>query len=224
MELNCCNCHMKSPLFQHLTKEELESISNSKMQVRFKAGELIVKQGTPLTSVISFTSGIAKVYIEGPNNKDLILQFLKPTQFLGGPGIFIDNKHQYSIAAIEDSSVCFIEIKAFKKVIRENQNFAEGFIKEISANGAFNYERFISLTQKNMSGRIADGILYLYNNVFDQKVINIQRNDIADFTGMSNDSVIRVLKDFSTDGIIDYSDKSITVRNLDKLTHISQTG
>lgn len=113
-EINCQLCSLKSPLFQNLKNEELERITQTKRRVFFKAGETIVKQGAPLTHVISFTNGLAKVYIEGKNNHNLIIQFIKPTQFLGGPGIYVDSKHYFSVVALEDSAVCFIDMTVFK--------------------------------------------------------------------------------------------------------------
>jgi len=176
-----------------------------------------------MSHVISFTSGVAKVYIQGSANRTLILQFIKPTQFLGGPGIYMDNIHYFSVSAVSDSSVCFIEISVFKKIIRENVDFAEAFMKELSRNGIFNYERFISLTHKNMPGRIADGLIYLHQEIFNDRDfrIEIPRQDLADFTGMSKDSVIRTLKELAEEKTIAQQNNTIIITDINKLEHIS---
>ena len=64
---------------------------------------------------------------------------------MGGPGIYVDNKHYFSVTALEDSEVCFIDIHVFKDLVRKNLEFADAFMKYISKNGIFNYEKFISL-------------------------------------------------------------------------------
>lgn len=223
--LNCNFCSMKSPMFELLTKDELNLITETKKRVLFKAGETIVKQGAPLSHVLSFTSGLAKVYIEGSGDRNLILQFVRPTQFLGSPGIYVDSIHYFSVAAVKDSSVCFIEIGVFKKIIRENCDFAEAFMKDVSANGIFNYERFISLTHKNMPGRIADCLLYLGENIFTtEEKITISKQDLAEFSGMSKDSVIRTLKELAGDGILEVNHAGIRIINQDKLIKISDLG
>ncbi|MFH1160825.1 MAG: Crp/Fnr family transcriptional regulator [bacterium] len=222
-ELHCSTCSMKSPLFGFLRQEELELVNASRRRVIFKSGEIIVKEGAPMSYVLSFTSGIAKVFIQGTGNRRLILQFLKPTQFLGGPGIYLDNMHYFSVVAVEDSSVCFIDIHVFKKIIRENPDFAEAFMKELSKNGVFNYDRFISLTYKNMHGRIADALLYLHHEIYNERNfrIEISRQDLADFTGMSKDSVIRTLKELKEDKLIEVENKFITLRDQDRLERLS---
>ncbi len=222
--ISCCECSQKSLLFKFLNDEELNQISETKSRVFFNSGEIIVKQGAPLSHVLSFTSGIAKVYVESSRGRNLILQFIKPTEFLGGPGIFIDSKHYFSVTALEDSSVCFIDIKVFKSIIRKNADFAEAFMKQISKNGIFNYKRFISLTHKNMHGRIADGLIYLHDNVFNERdhEIVISHQDLAELTGMSKDSVVRTMKDLAKESVIEFKQKSVCVLNMQKLIQISE--
>ena len=222
-EINCISCSMKSPLFSVLTHAELELINCNKRHVVFKKGEIIVKQGAPMSHVISFTSGIAKVYIESSGDRNLVLQFIKPTNFLGAPGIFADQIHYSTVSAVEESSVCFIDIKIFKRVIRENNKFAESFMELISWNGIFNYERFNCLTHKNIHGRLADSIIYLHEKIFNDRdfKISISRQDMAELTGMSKDSVIRTLKELHEDKVIEIEKNYLIIKNMDKLKKIS---
>lgn len=223
-DINCSSCSMKSPLFKVLTAAELELINCNKRHVVFKRGEIIVKQGAPMSHVISFTSGIAKVYIEGSGNRNLVLQFIKPTNFLGAPGIFADQIHYSSVCAVEESAVCFIDLHIFKKVIRENARFAESFLELISWDGIFNYERFTCLTHKNIHGRLADSLIYLHEKIFSERNsrISLSRQDMAELSGMSKDSVIRTLKELVEDKVIETEGNDIMVRDMIKLKKISE--
>lgn len=223
---NCLNCNEKSPLFKVLNNAELQLINENKRLVTFKKGEVIVKQGAPMSHVLSFISGIAKVYIEGTSNRNLVLQFIKPTNFLGTPGIYANQIHYSTVSAVEESSVCFIDIHVFKEIISGNKQFANEFMKLISLNGIFNYERFICLTQKNIHGRLADGLIYLHEKVFDKRDHNIviSSQDIAEFTGMSRDSVIRTIKEFQTDKLLKIDKSTILIKDIKKLKKISELG
>ena len=57
---------------------------------------------------MSFTSGSAKIFFEGVNNKKLILAFIKPTEFFGSQGIYANDVHYYSVEALETSTACSI--------------------------------------------------------------------------------------------------------------------
>ncbi len=224
--LSCCECNRKSEIFKYLSKDELALVDKHRTEVAYKPGEIIVKQGSPVTHVISFSSGLAKVSIEGHNQKNLILRFLTPTLFIGGPGLYVDRLHHFSVTALESSRVCFIDFSVFKTLIRQNCDFADAFIKYISKEGIFDYNRFISLTQKHMHGRIADALIYLDKEVFCNKEsgIRISRNDLAEFTGMSADSAIRILKQMSLDGIIETQGRTLRILNIDELKKLSQIG
>ncbi len=77
----------KSPMFQLLTEEELKIINTDRYSVRFHEGEVILKQGTQASNMISVVEGFAKVYIEGFNDRNLIIDFVKPWQLVGAPGV-----------------------------------------------------------------------------------------------------------------------------------------
>ena len=70
---SCLNCSCKSSLFSLLSHEELEMVEMNRLNVIFKPGETIRKQGTRMTHVISVNSGMAKLYLEGIENRNAIV-------------------------------------------------------------------------------------------------------------------------------------------------------
>ncbi len=91
----CEKCNQKAPLFQCLSPEELSIINRDRYSVRFHEGEVILKQGTSATTMISVIDGFARKYMEGFNDRKLILDFVKPWQLVGAPGVH--NKGKYSL-------------------------------------------------------------------------------------------------------------------------------
>jgi CRP/FNR family transcriptional regulator len=90
---NCLGCEFKSPLFCFLTAEEIGQIDQIKLSVQFRKGETIRKQGTYMSHVLSINSGLAKLYLEGIDQRNAIIRIVKPTNFIGGPGIYLDQLH-----------------------------------------------------------------------------------------------------------------------------------
>ncbi|RKD98473.1 Crp/Fnr family transcriptional regulator [Marinifilum flexuosum] len=223
---NCVDCNKKIPLFQLLSQSELTDLNTSRFEVKFKAGETIFKQGTSATHLLIITSGLAKFYVEGVQERQLIIRIVKPWEVVGQASLYFDNRHHYSVAALVDCTACFIEIESFKKMIRQNSAFAEEFITQCTQKGVFSYEKMVSLSQKQMHGRIADGILYLSKKIYEsnQFSLHLSRQDIADLTGMSKDSAIRILKEFHHEGIIELDGRNLNVLNTDQLERISETG
>lgn len=222
----CENCNSKSPLFRILPGDDLAILNNNRYEVKFKAGENIIKQGTAASHMISLTTGLAKMYIEGFNNRNLILKIVKPWQVFGGPGIYIDNRYHYSVTALEPVAACFIDVNNFKEVVRRNPDFMELYMRNQSQNTSRTYERFISLTQKQMHGRIADVLIYLSNEIYASPDfdLTISRQDIADLSSMSKDSAIRILKELEHEGVITANGKKIEIKQLDVLKEIALRG
>jgi CRP/FNR family transcriptional regulator len=215
-----------SPLFCLLSTEELQLVDANKLHVQFKAGETIRKQGTFMSHVISVNSGLAKLYLEGIEGRSAILRIVKPTNFIGGPGIYFDQMHHFSITALHDTSVCFIDLQVFKKVLKGNHLFAEEFLKDLSREVIKVYNRLIHLTQKQMPGRMADALLYLQDEIFLQPKFQmiLSRSDLAELSAMSKESAVKVLRDFQKDGLIRISDHEIEILDHETLSKISRIG
>jgi CRP-like cAMP-binding protein len=223
---NCLDCLHKAPYFNCLSEAEIEILNRDRYSVRYREGEMILKQGTTATHVLSLISGVVKLYIEGVGDRNLVLSLLSPWDLLGGPGIFTDRKIHYSAAAVSDVKVCFIEANNFKEVTDSNALFANQVIVHTSERTIDMYDKLISLTQKQMHGRMADGLLYLANGFYksDSFCLQISRQDIADMTAMSKDSAIRILKEFERDGIIDLKGRELTILDMDHLYELSHKG
>jgi len=224
--LNCEECNRKSDLFRLLNEEEIRIINEDRFEVQFKPGENIAKQGTNLTHIVNITSGLAKIYIEGINDRNLLLNIAGANSIICGPGVFTDQRYQFSITALEPCSVCFISVENFKKVIHTNREFNVKFLEHQNLKEAMLYDKLISLTQKQMHGKIADALIYLSEKIYKSNdfELTISRQDLADMTAMSKDSAIRILKELEKDGIIQINGRKISIPGMEALKEISAKG
>jgi CRP-like cAMP-binding protein len=223
---NCHKCNERISLFADLTNEELEIINDKRFEVRFNVGENIIKQGTASSHIIYLTSGLAKQFIEGYDHRNLILEIIKPWSVFGGTGLYVDMRYHYSVMALEETTACFIDSANFKKVIRMNPDFTERFMNYCGTCSTNTFERFVSLTQKQMHGRIADILIYLAETIYMSNTfeISLSRQDISEFSGMSKDSAIRILKEFESENKIQATGKKISIIKMDLLKEISIKG
>lgn len=224
--ISCINCKCRSTLFNLLNDEELALIDINRINVVFKPGETIRKQGTFMSHVISLNSGMAKLYLEGLEKRNVILQLVKPTSFIGGSGIYLDQIHHHTVTAMKESSVCFIDLQVFKQLISVNHSFAEEFMKDFSRNMLYVYDKLLSLTQKQMPGRLADALLYLFEEIFESPhfPMLLTKQELADLSAMSRESVLKILREFQHEGIISYDDHEMELLNPEELRKISRIG
>ncbi len=223
---SCEECSTKSEFFRLLNPEEIQLLNEERFEVHFRAGENIIKQGTILTHVSNLVQGFAKVYIEGYDQRNLLLNLVSSHVILGGPGLFTDNRNHYTVTALEESIVCFINAENFKKVLKSNSEFTELFISDINQKTLETFQKILSLTQKQMHGKMADALIYLSEKVYGSLAFDIPltRQDLADMTAMSKDSAIRILKEFERDEIANVDGKKVNINNIEALRELSERG
>ncbi len=223
--LDCKHCFKKSPIFSLLKKDELDILNDARMEVSFKKGEIMYKQGSPLTHIVIIHKGFGKIYLEGSNERNLILTYTKKYDFNGGVGIFIDLRHYSTLMAVTDCEACFIEIKAFTSVLKGNSIFMDAYMKQFAERVCHTYQQLSVLTQKNMEGRMAESILYLNNHTISNGTIkNVTKQDLAELTAMTKESAIRVLKEFKVDGLIEFIGHDINILNKKGLEQVALYG
>lgn len=219
-------CELRSPLFCLLTDQEQHYINSSKITIHYDSGETIRKQGTFMSHVATITSGLAKMYLEGPNRQRSMLRIVKAGGFIGGPGLYLDRINHFSVTALTETTVCLIEADLFKELIDQNRQFAHGLMREFSQNILSVYRRLVNLTQKQMPGRMADTLIYLVEEVFESMAFPayLTKQDMAALSGMAKESAIKVLRDFQHSQIIRLTAREWEVLDMERLSRISQTG
>jgi CRP/FNR family transcriptional regulator len=227
MEHPCCvKCESRWENFNNLSEGELKLICDNRHIAEFSPGEIIFKQGVPISSAVFLTKGMAKMYIEGYDSKRMMIGIAKRSALIAGPGTYVDNKHHYSVAALTDVTACFIKMDILKGLVHTNGKFAEGYLTDISKKSLRTFYKFLSHTQKKMHGRLAETILYLADEIHnsDEFTMLLSRQELGELSGMAKESVVRILRDFNEDKIIDDKCPYIKILNKEKLKMISNMG
>lgn len=222
----CTVLNSNTSCFDELTEEERNLIESNKITLTYKKGEIISKQGSFASHIIYLKKGLAKVYLEG-KAKDLILTITPPGNLMGLPCLYDGNNvFLYTASSYVDSEVELIDIELFKRLILQNSKFAFAIIKTLNASTVQTYGRFYCFTNKQMHGRLADILLCLSQRIYGKESFHLPltRSDLAELTGMSTESVIRVMKDFKDDGLIKNEGKNIELVDIEMLLKISDVG
>jgi CRP/FNR family transcriptional regulator len=171
-------------------------------------------------------SGLVKVFIENESNV-LVLKIITAGNLLGMTSISEkNNTYQYNAMAYVDSVIRQIDINAFRTVVKQNPVFAKEIIDMLNSNSIQINNRFFCLSHKQSFGRLADILLCLSERVFKESEFELplSRKELAELTGLKSETVIRLLKQFSDEGIIHLNGKKINIRDNQTLKKISEKG
>ena len=209
-----------------LSKPELDNLEENCAQVKFQSGEIIFKQNALSSNIVYLRNGIVKLHMKGPD-RESILKIVRAPAYLGIPTTVGDRVNHYSATALVETIACFIDITVFKEFLNNNGQFAYEIIIDLCKNELSNFHRCVNLNQKQLNGRIADGLLNIADNIFegsDEFMMILNRNEFSDLIGSSRESVSRVLTQFNDEGIIHLSGKSIKILDRKTLQLISKNG
>ena len=225
MKNDCKLCAIKSEAASKLSTEEMEKLSFSCALVKFRKGDSLIRQGTFSTNVAYLRSGLAKVHIAGPYHEQIV-RIVKAPSYLGLPTTFGDKINQYSVTVIDTAEVCFIDINAFRSLLKANNDFSYEIMLELCRNELEVFYRCANRTQKQIRGKIADVLLELSERIYNSDIFRIPLNqeDLGNLVDSSRESVSRVLTEFEKDGIIKLAGKKVEIANKKSLLLISANG
>lgn len=223
---NCLACQSRADIFNVLSSDEIHRVDCERVSVHFNTGEIIFKQGTPCNNFVCITSGLVKIYLEHENSHNVILGLIRPVNYIFEPGAFADLRHHFTVVACEETTACMIDANIMRDLIRTNPRFAAEYINKISVQAINLFNKLSSYTQKHVYGRMADLFLYLHPLIYPgiPFELTISRQDIADMSGMTKESAIRVLKKFKDDQIITIEGNTVEILNRPMLEAISRKG
>ena len=220
LSFHLCKC------FEKLTPEQKDFLDANSVRIKYRKGEIICKQGGFVSHVMYMETGLAKVFLENGTNS-LVLRITTDRNFLGLSSVSEEHPYfPYSAMAYIDSEIRQIEVKAFRSLMKQNFEFSKEIIDILSSNSLQIYGRFFCFTYKQAFGRLADILLCLADRIYMSAVFELplSRKELAELSGMSPETVIRMLKEFNDEGLIRMDGKSIEILDYDRIKKISETG
>jgi CRP-like cAMP-binding protein len=223
----CIDCAMKGhSVFSVLSDEQVSRMSHHKTCAVYKKGQYLFLQNSRPVGLFCVYSGKIKLSTIGLDGKEQILRMAKDGDIIGYRALLTDERHRLSAIALEDCSVCVIDREFFVDLALQEPKLSQKVFKLISEDLRKAEDQIVSLSQKSVRERIAEALLFLkatYGLEEDMMTINIKlsREDLADYIGTSTESVIRLLSEFNTSGVIELVGKKILIKDLNQLNRIA---
>jgi len=222
----CTVSPKKCKCFERLTDDERKLMEDNSVVINYRKGETICKQGGFVSQVMFMEKGLAKIVLDSGGNS-LVLKIICDGNLMGLSSVTEEhNTYQYSAITYVDSLVRQIDLGTFRKLLSMNAKFSREVIDILTANSIQIYGRFFCLTNKQAFGRLADILLCLSDRVFKEREFDLplSRKGLAELSGMSPETVIRILKKFNDEKLIMLEKNRFVIIDYEKLMHISETG
>ena len=195
----------------------------------FKRNELIYQENETPTHILFLVNGMAKIIKECGMGRSQVVRIIKEQSFMGFRAFFAHECNRTSAIALEDSIVAALPLDIMAELIELHHSITNYFITILAATLGETDNRFVTITQKHIRGRLAETILALkanYGIENDGKTLNVimNRYDLASLSNMSTSNAIRTLSSFATEGLIEISGRKIRILSEEELAKISRLG
>ncbi|WP_037952628.1 transcriptional regulator FnrL [Sulfitobacter donghicola] len=222
-DFKCSHCPIRHrAVCAHCDTDELQLLENIKSYRSFSAGESILWRGEPLDYVASVVTGVAALSKTLEDGRTQMVGLLLPSDFMGRPG---RKQIAFDVTATTDVTLCCFDRKPFEKLVNDTphltQRLMELALDELDAARDW----MLLLGRKTAREKIATFIEMLARRVHMEKdqdslilPLSMTRDQIANFLGLTLETVSRQFNALKKDGIIDFSDrKFIAVKNIEAL-------
>jgi CRP-like cAMP-binding protein len=199
----------------------------TRVEIRFKKGETMCKQGSLTSYIMLLAEGLSKNSLEGSQERGFNFSIVKPFDFIGLSSLYASTTYYFSGSALTPCKVFIIENNIFRQAIESNPAFAQNIFKWYCKTTERHLKRLSCIANKQALGRMAEILLYLKEDIFGSSLIKnyISRKDIAELAAMSTESAVRILSDLKKDGIINIvNNNDIEILNEKILRTLSIAG
>lgn len=225
---SCQGCSIQAfCLSRDLKNKELDEF-NSIIRRRkpLQRGEHLFREGDVFNSLYIVHSGSVKSYISSPEGEQQITGFHFTGELLGIDG-FDTKTHNYSVEALETSSICELSFSNFEALCTSSPAIRQQFLKAVSREIISKYKMALMLGKMCAEQRVACFIINMSmrhkwrGNAENLFRLSMTRYDIANYLGLAVETVSRLLTRFQEQGVLRVSRRDVMIQSMSALKKIA---
>jgi CRP-like cAMP-binding protein len=202
-----------------LSKSDYERLLINSTRHSYEKGERLFKEGTLPSGIFLVIKGKIKKYKTGKFGKEQIIYVANSGELVGYHAVLSEARYPDSAAAMEASEICFIPSQDFFTVIHSCPHFANQLLKVLSHEFAVLSNTISVIAQSNASERLAIALIVLREKYKDEQEgtlikLTVSRADLSRMAGIAEENVIRVLKEFKEEHILEISGRKILITDI----------
>lgn len=225
-----CNgiyCTVRIPIFSGLREEQLKEISSLIVRRKYKKGQVIFFEGDVLNKLYIIHRGKVKIYKYTKEGKEQILYILSEGEFIGDMHLLKSEKSEFNAEALEDVMICTFTKEDFENIIKNNPAITMNVLEKMH-DRILSLENLVkTLSTKDVESRLASMLIGFGENFGVETKegveisIPLNREDMANFIGITRETISRKLTALADDGAIELiGNKKIIIKDMKSLKEL----
>jgi CRP/FNR family transcriptional regulator len=216
---NCVNCQAFNFCYPN-GNETTEAFSSTLLEI--KKGQTIYDTNSECQYIFSVIKGCVKTLGLTNNGCEQVMGFYFTGEVFGFDGI-TNGSHSLTATALEDSVVCKVPLQFFLKT----PNNANKLIALMSNEHDLNQQHLAVINKTAATVRIAALLLDIATRLCQGKLSDLSFNlvltraDIASYTGLTVETVSRLMAQMQRDGLYKSHKQQLEIRKLEELQKLA---
>ncbi|MFN3855199.1 MAG: Crp/Fnr family transcriptional regulator [Phreatobacter sp.] len=222
----CDTCKVRSlAVCAALGPDELPELNAIVSHVRMEAKSTFIHQGEEADSVFSVTEGTVRLYKLLSDGRRQVIGFAMPGDFLG---LALHNRYGFSADAVDDVELCRFDRKQFDALVTAKPHFLRRLHEFATHELVIAQEQMTLIGRRSAEERIAAFLVAMrerWARIRGPSVtiqLPMQRIDMADFLGLTIETVSRTLTKLAREKVILIVPEAVRVLDNDRLMRIAR--
>ncbi len=201
----CSSCGARAfSVCGSLEPRDLDRLDAIAERLSVKAGDSLIRQDDPAVHVFNITSGSVRVQKLLPDGRRQITGFLFAGDFVG---LATGHDYAFSAEAIEDVTLCRFRKSDYRALVRDLPQLEAALLDRANHELAAAQNQMLLLGRKTAQERVASFLLDLPADPVQPRAeglvrLPMTRAEIADYLGLTIETVSRVFTRLKTTGAI----------------------
>ena len=203
----CAHCGARSySVCGAIEDAELGPLAALAVVTEVDAGRTFIEEGEPAESFFNITSGTAKLYKLLPDGRRQITGFAGPGHFLG---LAVSATYAFSAEAIDSVRFCRFSRPKLRKLLTDFPKLEQRLLEVAATELVAAQEQMLLLGRKTARERLASFLLMQMEQTpacagrQDRLTLPMTRGDIADYLGLTIETVSRTLSRLRVERMIE---------------------
>jgi CRP-like cAMP-binding protein len=208
------------PLFSGLGPAELARLAAGTSRLGLRRGEVLFRQGDPPTGLHAVVYGRIALTVRLPRGKERVSAIIGAGRSFGEAILFLEKPYIVGAKALTDALVLHVAKEAIFGEIERNPAFARRVIAALSAKLEATVAELDLLAQGSGSRRFASWLLHEAGPAESGPVtvaLPASKRAIASRLNVSAEHLSRILRELSTEGLVQVSGRSLHITDVGKL-------
>lgn len=225
--VSCTHCDLGAMAFcAGLSTQQFRCFMTVLGQASVEPGTTIFREGDPAQHLYTITAGAVKLYKLLSDGRRQIITFLFPGDFFG---MTINDNYAYTAESMTPAVFCRFPRRKLESLFTELPLLERKLLGAITQELTAAQEQMLLLGRKTARERVASFLVDLRRRLSSKGdksplfTLPMSRSDIADFLGLTIETVSRTLTGLKRDGLIALPDANhVLIQRFDELLRIAE--